>query len=86
MQVELDFPFFALRELDEENGCLDYLEIHEGDGNTERFIGRYCGTKLHFHASSSKKLGWYMGFQANVKQRGELLLLYQYSNQNIICC
>lgn len=84
MQIELDFPFFSLREIDEEYGCLDYVEIHESDGNTERFIGRYCGSnkpqrivsklkklKLHFHADKRERLGWYMGFQANIKQRGK---------------
>ncbi|XP_066927328.1 bone morphogenetic protein 1 homolog [Clytia hemisphaerica] len=82
MQIELDFPFFSLRELDKERGCLDYIEIHEGDGNSEKFIGRFCGTnspkkiisslnqiKIHFHASKKKRLGWYLGFQANIKQK-----------------
>ena len=83
MQIDLDFPFFSLRDLDKEEGCLDYIEIHEGDGQSERFIGRFCGMnspkkivssmnqiKIHFHASSKKRLGWYMGFQANIRQIG----------------
>jgi len=83
MQIELDFPFFSLRELDKEKGCLDYIEVHEGDGNSERFVGRFCGSnspkkivstmnqiKIHFHADKRQRLGFYMGFKANIKQKG----------------
>lgn len=78
-KIKVEFLFFSLRELDEQEGCLDYIEIHEGDGSTEKFLGRYCGSnnpgtvisnvkrmKIHFHASKERDLGWYMGFQAEV--------------------
>ena len=88
MQIELDFPFFSLRGLDQEQGCLDYIEVHEGDANTEKFVGRFCGNnspkkivsslnqiKIHFHANRKQSLGWYMGFQASIKQKGIFLML-----------
>lgn len=83
MIIEINFKFFMLRENDDQEGCLDYLEIHEGDGKTERYIGRFCGgnnpgvinsklnrVKLHFHSAEVKKYGWYMGFQADVIEKG----------------
>ena len=83
MIIEINFKFFMLRENDDQEGCLDYLEIHEGDGKTERYIGRFCGgnnpgviksklnrVKLHFHSAEVRKYGWYMGFQADVIEKG----------------
>ena len=85
MQIEIAFPFFSLRGLDKEQGCLDYIEVHEGDANTEKFVGRFCGDnspkkivsslnqiKIHFHADKKQSLGWYMGFQAFIKQKGKV--------------
>ena len=87
MILEITFKFFMLREYDEEKGCLDYLEIHEGDKKQEKYIGRFCGNnspkkirtklntlKLHFHSSEEKKFGWYMGFQAEIKEEGGLYI------------
>ena len=39
-KVELDFEFFRLRNIDANEGCLDFLEIHEGNDKEEKFIGR----------------------------------------------
>ena len=90
MQIELDFEFFSLRELDKEKGCLDYIEVHEGDGNSETFVGRFCGSnspkqiistmnqiKIHFHADKRQRLGWYMGFQAIITQNGMMYFVYE---------
>ena len=83
MQIEVEFRFFSLRELDSEEGCLDYVEIHQDHGIAERFVGRFCGSnnpgkliinservKIHFHATNANHQGWFMGFEAEVDQYG----------------
>ncbi|XP_047128449.1 bone morphogenetic protein 1 homolog isoform X1 [Hydra vulgaris] len=81
MQTKIEFGFFSLRELDNEEGCLDYVEIHKDLGTAESFVGRFCGSnnpgklvinservKIHFHASNVDHQGWFMGFEAEIDQ------------------
>lgn len=42
-RIKVQFSEFHLREVDSSRGCLDFLEMREGNLPLSKFTGRYCG-------------------------------------------
>ena len=42
-RIKIQFHVFHFREVDSSRGCLDFLEMREGDQPLSKFTGRYCG-------------------------------------------
>lgn len=55
-RIKLTFSDFVFHDVDSRRGCLDYLELREGDRPLAKFIGRYCGNDSPGEIISSNNL------------------------------
>ena len=83
-QVKLQFDRFLFRMVDNNLGCLDYIEIRDGKNPLSTFLGRFCGDnkpqeitssgnylRVQFHSSMRRDIASDWLFSANYEAVGE---------------
>lgn len=89
--INLTFTDFEFSDVDSRQGCLDYLEIREGDGPMSKFIGRYCGqshpgpvwagntlrVSMHSEANAQRMIG---RFRAHYVAVGKFRIVHHFDS------
>lgn len=71
-RIHITFDDFDLREVDEEKGCLDYLEIREGTKVSSKFLSLNCGRNFPDDISTnSNNLRIFMHATSGTARRGQ---------------
>ena len=84
-RIKITFKTFHLQGVDNKKGCLDYVDLRDGDSPFSTFIGRFCGDnnprvvtststsfRVIFHSSSSHSEASAVGFSASYETVGKL--------------
>lgn len=89
-RIKITFQTFQLQGVDNKKGCLDYVDLRDGDSPFSTFFGRFCGEnnpgvvtststsfRVTFHSSSPHNQTSAIGFSASYEVIGKLLQLHK---------
>lgn len=82
-RISITFNVFRLQSVDNKKGCLDYVDLRDGDSPFSTFFGRFCGNnnpgnvtstsnsfRVIFHSSSAHNEQAAIGFSASYERVG----------------
>ena len=83
-RIKIKFNTFRIRDVDNKKGCLDYVDLRDGNSPYSTFFGRFCGgnnpgtvisssksLRIIFHSSTSHAEKSAVGFNASYEAVGK---------------
>jgi hypothetical protein len=94
-RIKLTFETVHLQGVDNKKGCLDYIDLRDGDSPFSTFLGRFCGEnnpgvvtststsfRVIFHSSSPHNETSAVGFSASYETVGKTHGIYDATFKN----